>query len=128
MEELSENDIAKIILNQAIKVHRKTGPGLLESAYQECLFYELNKAGLFVEKQKMLPLIYEDIKLETGYRIDLMVNHKVVIELKSIEAIAPVHIAQVINYLKLSRCKLGLLINFNVALLKDGFRRIANEL
>ena len=128
MEELSENDIAKIILNQAIKVHRKTGPGLLESAYQECLFYELNKAGLFVEKQKMLPLIYEDIKLETGYRIDLMVNHKVVIELKSIEAIAPVHIAQVITYLKLSRCKLGLLINFNVALLKDGFRRIANEL
>ena len=76
----------------------------------------------------MLPLIYEDIKLETGYRIDLMVNHKVVIELKSIEAIAPVHIAQVITYLKLSRCKLGLLINFNVALLKDGFRRIANEL
>ena len=128
MEELSENDIAKIVLNQAIKVHRKTGPGLLESAYQECLFYELNKAGLFVEKQKMLPLIYEDIKLETGYRIDLMVNHKVVIELKSIEAIAPVHIAQVITYLKLSGCKLGLLINFNVALFKDGFRRIANEL
>lgn len=126
--ELSENDIAKIILDKAIKIHRKTGPGLLESAYQECLFYELDKAGLWVEKQKMLPLVYEDIKLDAGYRIDLFVNNKVVVELKSIETIAPVHIAQVITYLRLSGCKLGILINFNVALLKDGFKRIVNGL
>jgi GxxExxY protein len=126
--DLSENDIAKIVFESALKVHRKTGPGLLESAYQECLFYELSKAGLFVEKQKMLPLIYEEIKLDAGYRIDIMINNKVVIELKSIEAIAPVHIAQVITYLRLSGAKLGILINFNVALLKDGFKRIVNGL
>jgi GxxExxY protein len=126
--DLSENDIAKIVFEAALKVHRKTGPGLLESAYQECLFYELDKAGLFVEKQKMLPLIYEDIKLDAGYRIDLMINNKVVIELKSVEVIAPVHIAQVITYLRLSGAKLGILINFNVALLKDGFKRIVNGL
>lgn len=126
--DLSENDIAKIVFEAALKVHRKTGPGLLESAYQECLFYELDKAGLFVEKQKLLPLIYEDIKLDAGYRIDLMINNKVVIELKSIETLAPVHIAQVITYLRLSGAKLGILINFNVALLKDGFKRIVNGL
>ncbi len=126
--ELSENEISKIILDLAIKVHRKTGPGLLESAYQECLFFELKRKGLQVEKQKTLPLIYEDIKLDAGYRIDLMVNDKVVIEIKSIDAIAPVHIAQVITYLKLSGAKLGILINFNVPLLKDGFKRIVNGL
>lgn len=126
--ELSENEISKIILDLAIKVHRKTGPGLLESAYQECLFFELKRKGLQVENQKTLPLIYEDIKLDAGYRIDLMVNDKVVIEIKSIDAIAPVHIAQVITYLKLSGAKLGILINFNVPLLKDGFKRIVNGL
>jgi GxxExxY protein len=126
--ELSENGIATIVLDKAIKVHRRTGPGLLESAYQECLFYELNKVGLLVEKQKVLPFIYEDIKLDAGYRIDLMVNNKVIIELKSVETLAPVHVAQVITYLKLSGCKLGILINFNVALLKDGFQRIVNGL
>lgn len=94
---LSENDIATIVFEAALKVPRETGPGLLESAYQECLFFELEKAGLFVEKQKLLPLIYEDIKLDAGYRIDLLVNNKIVIELKSIEAIAPVHMAQVIT-------------------------------
>jgi GxxExxY protein len=128
MMELNENDIAKIVLECAIKVHRTTGPGLLESAYQECLDFELTKAGLKVQKQKALPLIYEEIHLEVGYRIDLLVNNKVVIEIKSVDAIAPVHKAQVITYLKLSGCKLGLLINFNVALLKDGFKRIVNGL
>ena len=126
--ELSENEIARIILDKAIKVHRTTGPGLLESAYQECLCYELRKAGLLVEKQKMLPLVYDDIKMDAGYRIDLIVNNKVIIELKSVESILPVHVAQVITYLKLSGCKLGILINFNVALLKDGFKRIVNGL
>jgi GxxExxY protein len=124
--ELSENDIASIIVNCAIKVHKITGPGLLESAYEECLYFELVKAGLEVEKQRMLPLVYENIHLDAGYRIDLLVNKKVVIELKSVDSIAQVHIAQVITYLKLSGCKLGLLINFNVALLKDGIKRIAN--
>jgi GxxExxY protein len=126
--EFSENEIAKIILDKAIKVHRTTGPGLLESAYQECLSYELREAGLLVEKQKMLPLVYDDVKLDAGYRIDLIVNNKVIIELKSVESILPVHVAQVITYLKLSGCKLGILINFNVALLKDGFQRIVNGL
>jgi GxxExxY protein len=126
--ELSENEIAKIIFASALKVHRKTGPGLLENAYEQCLFYELEKAGLYVEKQKVLPLIYENIKLDAGYRIDLIVNHKVIIEIKSVDALAPVHTAQVITYLKLSGCKLGILINFNMALLMDGFKRIVNGL
>lgn len=125
---MNENDIAKEILNCAIKVHKATGPGLLESAYQECLFFELVKAGLIVEKQKPLPLIYENIKLEIGYRVDLMVNNKVVIEIKAVETILPVHKAQLITYLKLSGCKLGILINFHEALLKDGFKRIVNNL
>lgn len=125
---MDENDIAKEIFACAIKVHKATGPGLLESAYQECLNFELLKAGLVVEKQKPLPLIYQDIKLEIGYRVDLLVNNKVVIEIKAVETILPVHKAQVITYLKLSGCKLGILINFHEALLKDGFKRIVNNL
>jgi GxxExxY protein len=125
---MDENDIAKEIFNCAIKVHKATGPGLLESAYQECLFYELVNVGLNVEKQKPLPLIYHEIKLEIGYRVDLMVNNKVVIEIKAVETLLPVHKAQLITYLKLSGCKLGILINFHEALLKDGFKRIVNNL
>ena len=126
--DLHENEIAKIVLDAANRVHRKTGPGLLERAYEECLYFELEKEGLLVEKQKVLPLIYEGVHLDAGYRIDLLVNQKVVIELKSVEAIAPVYLAQVITYLKLSGCKLGILINFNVSLLKDGFKRVVNGL
>lgn len=100
------------------------GPGLLESSYKECLFYEIMKAGLYVEKEKPMPLIYEDVKLDIGYRLDLIVENKLVIEIKSVEALNDVHLAQILTYLKLSGCKLGLLINFNVKLLKDGIKRV----
>ena len=123
---MTENEISKIVFECALKVHKNLGPGLLESAYEECLFYELKKSNLFVEKQKALPLIYEEVKLDVGYRIDLIVENKFIIEVKSVESLNEVHLAQVLTYLRLSDCKLGLLINFNVKLLKDGVRRIIN--
>ena len=123
---MTENEISKIVFECALKVHKNLGPGLLESAYEECLFYELKKSNLFVEKQKALPLIYEEVKLDVGYRIDLIVENKFIIEVKSVEILNEVHLAQVLTYLRLSNCKLGLLINFNVKLLKDGVRRIIN--
>lgn len=125
---MTENEISKIIFDTALKVHKALGPGLLESAYEECLFYELSKAGLFVEKQKPLPLIYEEVKLEIGYRVDIIVENKVIIEVKSIDALNDVHLAQILTYLKLSGCKLGMLINFNVALIKNGIKRVVNNL
>lgn len=125
---MTENEISKIIVDCALKVHRALGPGLLESSYEECLIYELSKRNLKVEKQKALPLIYEEVKLNVGYRIDLIVEDKVIIELKSVETLNDVHLAQVLTYLKLSECKLGLLINFNVALIKHGIRRVVNNL
>lgn len=123
---MTENEISKIVFESALKVHKNLGPGLLESAYEECLFYELKKSNLFVEKQKALPLIYEEVKLDVGYRIDIIVENKFIIEVKSVESLNQVHLAQVLTYLRLSNCKLGLLINFNVKLLKDGVRRIIN--
>ncbi len=125
---MRENELSEIIIGAAINVHKKLGPGLLESAYEECLYYELNKNGLNVEKQKPMPLIYDDVKLDVGYRIDIMVENKVVIEIKSVEALNDVHLAQVLTYLKLSNCKLGLLINFNVSKLVNGIRRVVNKL
>ena len=125
---MTENQLSEKITGCAIQVHKSLGPGLLESAYEECLFYELKQLGLFVEKQKPLPLIYKDVKLDIGYRLDLLVEKKVIVELKSVEALNDVHIAQMITYLKLSGCKLGLLINFNVLRLVDGLKRIANNL
>ena len=125
---MTENEISEKIIGRSIEVHKTLGPGLLESAYQECLFYELQKAGLHVEKQKPLPLIYKEVRLDAGYRLDLLVEDKVVIELKSVEAINDIHIAQVITYLKLSGCKLGLLMNFNVLRLVDGLKRLVNNL
>ena len=123
---ITEEEISKIVFESALKVHKALGPGLLESAYEECLFYELKKTNLKVEKQKSLPLIYEEVKLEVGYRIDIIVEDKFIVEVKSVEALNDVHLAQLLTYLKLSECKLGLLINFNVKLLKDGVRRIIN--
>lgn len=123
---MHENEISKIIFDLGLKIHKNLGPGLLESAYEECLFYEISKAGLFVEKQKPMPLIYEEVKLDIGYRIDLLVEKSVVIEVKSCEALNDVHLAQVLTYLKLSGCRLGLLINFNTNLFKNGYRRILN--
>jgi GxxExxY protein len=125
---MTENEISKIIVDCALKVHRALGPGLLESSYEECLFYEIGKRNLKVEKQKALPLIYEEVKLNIGYRSDLIVEDIVIIELKSVEKINDVHLAQVLTYLKLSECKLGLLINFNVALIKHGIKRVVNNL
>ncbi|MCA6421370.1 MAG: GxxExxY protein [Flavobacterium sp.] len=123
---MTEEQISSIVFESALKVHKSLGPGLLESAYEECLFYELKKTGLRVEKQKPLPLIYEEVNLEIGYRIDIIIENKFIVEVKSVELLNDVHLAQLLTYLKLSSCKLGLLINFNVKLLKDGVRRIIN--
>ena len=123
-----ENELSKRIIGLAIKVHRNLGPGLLESAYEECLFYEIKKSGIYVEKQKAMPLIYDNVKLDVGYRMDLFVESKLVLEIKSVESLNDVHLAQVLTYLKLSKCKLGLLINFNVTLLKNGIKRVVNNL
>jgi len=120
------NRITEAIIGGAIQVHRVLGPGLLESAYEACLAFELKKRGLRVEQQKPLPLVYEQVKLDCGYRIDLLVEGAVVVEVKSIDAVAPIHEAQVISYLKLSGCRVGLLINFKVLQLKDGIRRFVN--
>lgn len=128
MDAMDENELAKKVYFTALKVHQNLGPGLLESAYEECLFYELQKIGLRVEKQKALPLIYEEIRLEVGYRLDLLIENKVIVEIKAVEAFTDVHTAQVLTYLKLTGCKLGLLINFNVALLKNGVKRLVNGL
>ena len=121
---MTEDQISRIILDCAFKVHTTLGPGLLESAYRTCLAYELRKTGLQVEEEKALPLIYEEIKLECGYRIDILVNSKVVIELKAVEAINDVHIAQMLTYMKLSGCHLGLLLNFYTKSLKEGIKRL----
>lgn len=121
--EMELNEITRLIIGCAIKVHRRLGPGLLESAYQECLNYELKKAGLFTQIQLSLPLIYEELSMETGYRLDLLVENKVVVEIKSVESLNDVHAAQVLTYMKLSSASVGLLINFNVLKLVDGIRR-----
>ncbi|HTG67417.1 MAG TPA: GxxExxY protein [Flavobacterium sp.] len=123
---MTENEISKIVFESALKVHKVLGPGLLESAYEECLFYELTKFNLKVEKQKALPLVYEEVKLDVGYRIDIIVEDKFIVEVKSVETLNDVHLAQLLTYLRLSDCKLGLLINFNVKLLKEGVRRVVN--
>jgi len=125
---MNENELSKVAVDCMFKVHKNLGPGLLESAYEECLFYELSKTDLFIERQKPLPLFYETIKMEIGYRLDFLVENKLVIEVKAVEAISDVHKAQVITYLKLSGCKLDLLVNFNVLLIKDGIKRIVNNL
>lgn len=125
---MTENTLSGIIIGKAIEVHRTLGPGLLESAYQECLYHELVQEGLKVDREKPMPIIYKDIKLDHGYRIDLLVENKVVIEIKTVDALIDVHTAQILTYLKLGDYKLGLLINFNVSLLKDGIKRFVNNL
>jgi GxxExxY protein len=116
--------VFKKVLDCSFDIHSALGPGLLESAYNECLYYDLVQCGLKVEKQKPLPLIYKEVNLEAGYRVDLMVENCIIVEIKSVESICDIHLAQVITYLKLSGCKLGLLVNFNVSHLKDGIKRI----
>jgi GxxExxY protein len=121
---MTENELSNIILGCAIEVHKQLGPGLLESAYKECLYFELKSKGLSVEKEKPIPIVYKDVKLDHGYRIDLLVENKVVIEVKTVENFMDVHTAQVITYLKLGNYKLGLLLNFQVTTLKNGIKRI----
>lgn len=120
------NKITETIIGSAINVHRALGPGLLESAYESCLIYDLGQADLKVEQQKPIPVVYRNVKLECGYRLDLMVENEVVVEIKSVEKLLPIHKAQLMSYLKLSDCRVGLLINFNVEVLKDGLQRIVN--
>jgi GxxExxY protein len=117
------NQITEKIIGCAIEVHKELGPGLLESAYEECLFYELQRAGLYAERQVPVPVIYKDIKLNCGYRMDILVEKKVIIELKTVDTIIPVHEAQILTHMKFAKKEIGLLINFNVTLLKSGIRR-----
>jgi GxxExxY protein len=121
---MTDNEITHAIIGAAIEVHEYLGPGLLESAYEECLFHELLLRNLRIERQKPITVVYKETKLECGYRIDLLVEDKIVVELKSVEGLAPIHDAIVLTYLRLSGHKLGLLINFNVATLKEGIRRL----
>jgi GxxExxY protein len=123
---LTENELSNKIIGLAIEVHSSLGPGLLESAYKECLYYKINNTGIEVEKEKPIPLIFEEVKLECGYRIDLLAGKKLVIEVKSVDSLNDIHLAQTLTYLKLGNYKLGLLINFNVIMLKHGIKRIIN--
>ena len=125
---MTENELSKIIVNTAYEIHTKLGPGLLESVYEEIMFYELTRQGLSVERQKGIPVIWNELRMETGFRADLIIENKVILELKSVETIAQVHPKQLLTYLKLAGLKLGLLINFNEALIKNGITRIVNNL
>ena len=120
------NELSGKVIGLAIEVHNALGPGLLESAYKECLYYKIGNSGLIVEKEKPMPLVFENVKLDCGYRIDLLIENRLVIELKSVEALNDIHLAQTLTYLKLGNYKLGLLINFNVVKLKDGIKRVIN--
>lgn len=123
-----ENDLAKILIGLAIDVHKALGPGLLENTYKECLFHKIEKSGINVQKEKALPVIFEEIKLDCGYRVDLLIENKLIIEIKSVETLNTIHLAQTLTYLKLGNYKLGLLINFNEILLKNGIRRVINDI
>ena len=123
---MTENEISNKVIGLAIEVHKALGLGLLESAYRECLYYKIGKSGMAVEKEKPIPLVFEEVKLECGYRIDLLVERKLVIEIKSVESLNDLHLAQTLTYLKLGHFKLGLLINFNVVILKKGIKRVIN--
>jgi GxxExxY protein len=123
---MNNNELTKTIIGAAIEVHRSLGPGLLESTYEACLFYEIEQCGLYVEKQVELPVKYKNVHLEIGYKIDLIIENKVIVELKSVKELLPIHTAQLITYLKLSKKSVGLLVNFNEAKLIDGIKRIVN--
>jgi GxxExxY protein len=121
---MNENEIGTIILDAAFAVHKELGPGLLESTYETCLSYESVQRGLLIETQIALPVVYKEVKLDCGYRIDMRANKKVIVEVKSVEALNDIHLAQILTYMKLSNCKLGYLINFNVQFLKNGIKRV----
>jgi len=125
---MTENEISYKIIGLALELHKSLGPGLLESAYENALAYDLKEHGFDIKQQVPMPFVYKEVKMEVGYRIDLVVDNKVLIEIKSLEALAPVHFAQTLTYLKLSGLRLGLLINFNTKILKDGIHRLVNNL
>lgn len=125
---MTENEISKEVVDLCFRIHTQYGPGLFESVYEEIFCYEWTKKNIPFVRQHPIPLIHEDIKMDAGFRADVIIDNKVILEFKSIEQLAPVHYKQVLTYLKLTNCKLGLLINFNVALIKDGIHRIANKL
>ncbi len=123
---ISENEISRVVYEAGYLVHKTLGPGLLESAYEECMFYELSKHNLLVEKQKPMPLVYDEVKLNVGYRLDFLIENKFVLEIKSVESLNDIHLAQILTYLRLSGCKLGMLINFNTLQFKNGVKRVIN--
>lgn len=124
---MNENEISKVVFEAALSIHRSLGPGLLQSTYQEYLYQELKAGDLFVEKQKTLPLVYRELKIKKGYQVDLLVEKKFIVEIKSVDALTDLHISQMLTYLKLSNFKMGMLINFNVALVKHGIKRVTNS-
>ena len=123
---MSENELSNIVIGLAIDIHKVLGPGLLESAYKECLYYKIKESSLYVEKEKPMPLVYEKVKLDCGYRIDLLVENKLILEIKSVESLNEIHLAQTLTYMKIGEYKLGLLMNFNVTRLKEGIKRVIN--
>lgn len=123
-EAMTEEEVAREIVDAALAVHRALGPGLLESAYEQCLVFELNRRGVAVERQKEVPIVYQGMRIDAGYRIDLLVGGSVIVELKALDRLAPVHDAQLLSYLRLANLRIGFLINFHVRLLKDGIRRL----
>ncbi|MGE6220326.1 GxxExxY protein [Nubsella zeaxanthinifaciens] len=125
---MGENELSSVVIGMAIDVHSALGPGLLENAYKECLFYKIRNEGFYVEKEKPMHLEFEGTKLDCGYRIDLLVENKLVLELKCVERLTDLHLAQTLTYLRLGKFKLGLLMNFNSILLKDGLKRVVNRL
>jgi len=125
---MTENEIGRIIVNSALTVHKNLGPGLLESTYQACLAHELIESGLVVYKEAALPVVYKDVQLDCGYRLDLWINSKVIIEIKAVDSLNDIHMAQILTYLKLTDNRLGFLINFNVSRVKNGIRRVVNNL
>ena len=125
---LKENELSHVVIGLALEVHTVLGPGLLERSYQECLYHKISKAGIIVEKQKAIPLVFEEVRLECGYRLDLLLENKLVVEIKSVLEMNEIYFAQMLTYLRLGNYRLGLLINFNVLHLKDGIRRVVNRL
>jgi len=125
---MTENELATIVIGEAIDIHKKLGPGLLEKVYQECLYYRLVKKGLNVVKEKPIPVVFEDVRMDCGYRADLIVDGKLVVEAKAIESVAPIFVSRTLTYLKFCRCRLGLIINFDVVKLKEGIRRVVYNL
>lgn len=123
---MTENELSKIVFEIGLKIHKKLGAGLFEHVYEECMFYELSQTGLLIEKQKLLPIVYEDLKIENAFRLDMILENKLILEIKTVDYINPNHKAQLLTYLKMSGCKLGLLLNFQSGVFKNGVTRVVN--